>query len=82
MAGKMETFRDAESRNQNFSSSESGMMQEERGRQVAKEQGRKICLQDEEALLREELPLGLCRSLKRQRQIPRIHKTMVIPGGQ
>lgn len=38
MAGKTETCRDAERRNQSSSSSsESGMMQEDRGRQVVKE---------------------------------------------
>lgn len=44
MAGKTETCRDAESRKQSSSSSsESGMMQEDRGRQDVKE----ACLQVE-----------------------------------
>lgn len=39
MPGKTETCRDAESRNQSFSSSESGMMQDDRERKASCEGG-------------------------------------------
>lgn len=49
--------------------------------QVEGEQAHEIGSEDKR-LSREELPSGLCRILNRQRQMPRIHKTTVFPGGQ